>query len=542
MTSRYPAKKAGYVLPNATANATAVVPVVPVNEANANAILATPTSLNTERTYMLFTKNFIQQPPDYNDYDAVLDTIIRSDKLTNLHYTGYKYVVTNEFSKPSSAMNNLIMVDKDVWFNIEECKINDKSGELTRLTFRIHAKAHTLQHLKDYVSRCRDAYAVNINDKLGTNKTYYFDHITPENFENTDQVIFEQGVFESNKTFDNLFYAEKDIVQQRVEHFINNSEWYKTHGIPHMLGFMLHGLPGTGKTSTIKAMANKTGRHVINVRLSEIKTKTCLKKLFCNETIHIIDPHTRQKDSIHVPINKRLYVVEDIDAMSELVRKREYKNKIPKQDDFNEDEASASASASANDNVESGEYDDYETEAELEKYLADVFTKEKIETKKEAKIKNDRDKVTFSDLLNILDGTLEFPGRMICFTTNHLTVIDSALIRPGRIDMIIEFLNASRVDIQNMMEHFYDLQDMDSELFEVIKDCAISPAKIVQIMFKHMHDPDSALHEISVISKLESSLVSKAALKLNDIPMPETKKNLVSKKYIARTASANIFK
>jgi hypothetical protein len=114
MTSRYPAKKAGYVLPNATANATAVVPVVPVNEANANAILATPTSLNTERTYMLFTKNFIQQPPDYNDYDAVLDTIIRSDKLTNLHYTGYKYVVTNEFSKPSSAMNNLIMVDKDV--------------------------------------------------------------------------------------------------------------------------------------------------------------------------------------------------------------------------------------------------------------------------------------------------------------------------------------------------------------------------------------------------------------------------------------------
>jgi hypothetical protein len=518
MSSRYPAKKAGNVLSNVSVNEVSQV----------NEVSEMPKSLNAERTYMLFTKNFIQQTPDYNDYDAVLDTIIRSDKLTNLHYTGYKYVVTNEFSKPSSAMNNLIMVDKDVWFNIEECKINDKSGELSRLTFRIHAKAHTLQHLKDYVSRCRDAYAVNINDKLGTNKTYYFDHITPENFENTDMAIFEQGVFESNKTFDNLFYAEKDIVQQRVEHFINNSDWYKTHGIPHMLGFMLHGLPGTGKTSTIKAMANKTGRHVINVRLSEIKTKTCLKKLFCNETIHIIDPHTRQKESIHVPINKRLYVVEDIDAMSELVRKREYKNKIHKQDDLNEDEDETNDAA---------EYPDCETEAELEKYMADVFNKEKIETKKESKIKEDRDKVTFSDLLNILDGTLEFPGRMICFTTNHLTVIDSALIRPGRIDMIIEFLNASRVDIKNMMEHFYDLQDMDSELFEVIKDCAISPAKIVQIMFKHMHDPDSALHEIGVISKLESSLVSKAALKLNEIPMPETKKNLVSKKSIASLGS-----
>ena len=29
-------------------------------------------------------------------------------------------------------------------------------------------------------------------------------------------------------------------------------EWYDRKGMPYMLGLLLHGLPGTGKTSTIK--------------------------------------------------------------------------------------------------------------------------------------------------------------------------------------------------------------------------------------------------------------------------------------------------
>lgn len=37
-------------------------------------------------------------------------------------------------------------------------------------------------------------------------------------------------------------------------------------------------------------------------------------------------------------------------------------------------------------------------------------------------------------LLNVLDGVVETPGRIVIMTTNHPETLDPALIRPGRID------------------------------------------------------------------------------------------------------------
>lgn len=46
--------------------------------------------------------------------------------------------------------------------------------------------------------------------------------------------------------------------------------------------------------------------------------------------------------------------------------------------------------------------------------------------------------VTFTQgLLNVLDGVVDTPGRMVIMTTNHVDTLDSALIRPGRIDKTI---------------------------------------------------------------------------------------------------------
>lgn len=42
---------------------------------------------------------------------------------------------------------------------------------------------------------------------------------------------------------------------------------------------------------------------------------------------------------------------------------------------------------------------------------------------------------TLSDLLNVLDGTQETPGRMLIMTTSHPEALDPALTRPGRADV-----------------------------------------------------------------------------------------------------------
>lgn len=34
----------------------------------------------------------------------------------------------------------------------------------------------------------------------------------------------------------------------------------------------------------------------------------------------------------------------------------------------------------------------------------------------------------------MLDGVVDTPGRIVVMTTNHVDVLDPALIRPGRID------------------------------------------------------------------------------------------------------------
>lgn len=44
---------------------------------------------------------------------------------------------------------------------------------------------------------------------------------------------------------------------------------------------------------------------------------------------------------------------------------------------------------------------------------------------------------TLQGLLNVLDGVVDTPGRIVVLTTNLVDVLDRALIRPGRIDKTI---------------------------------------------------------------------------------------------------------
>lgn len=63
--------------------------------------------------------------------------------------------------------------------------------------------------------------------------------------------------------------------------------------------------------------------------------------------------------------------------------------------------------------------------------------------------------VTFSGLLNVLDGVTSTEERVIFMTTNHIERLDPALIRPGRVDVKTYIGNATPHQIEKMWQRFY---------------------------------------------------------------------------------------
>jgi chaperone BCS1 len=69
--------------------------------------------------------------------------------------------------------------------------------------------------------------------------------------------------------------------------------------------------------------------------------------------------------------------------------------------------------------------------------------------------------VTFSGLLNALDGVGSAEGRIIFLTTNHVERLDEALIRPGRVDLPVRFGEATAYQMEHLWDRFYADVDHD---------------------------------------------------------------------------------
>lgn len=64
-------------------------------------------------------------------------------------------------------------------------------------------------------------------------------------------------------------------------------------------------------------------------------------------------------------------------------------------------------------------------------------------------------RVTFSGLLNCLDGVASTEARIVFMTTNYLERLDPALIRPGRVDFKEYVGHCSRHQLEQMYMRFY---------------------------------------------------------------------------------------
>jgi len=176
-----------------------------------------------------------------------------------------------------------------------------------------------------------------------------------------------------------LFLEEAmyDRVLNKIDQFSSDKtkKIYRRLNLPYKLNVLLHGPPGTGKTSFIEVMASNLKR---NIRFMQITPKIT-DDLFSSAVTQLGD--------------NDILVCEDIDCLF-----------VDRKD-------------------------------------------------------NDSDKnaMTFSGLLNSLDGINGGKNGLIVFlTTNYKCRLDSALTRPGRIDITEEFKYMDKEAIQRMIKFYFE--------------------------------------------------------------------------------------
>ena len=407
-----------------------------------------------ERIFQNANSKGTQQPTtSLTRMDAVVNYITTIPVIRNLICMSQHDYLPHEFEP--------LMIEPDIYFQLTELKYDD--GSLQTIKFKLFCYDHEVQYLQAFVDKCNADYERRMINKLGTN-LYFFDMVTnsknKRSMQNplpTTHLMYTKHKFHTTRSFDNVFFEQRQKVKNHVSFFLNRKDWYEAKGIPYTLGFMFHGEPGTGKTSSVKAIANTARRHIINVHLSEIKSKAQLRHLFFNDEIHVMNGSTTERYTI--PVHERLYVIEDIDAMGDEILRREWKKPTIV--------------------IEQPKVEVKGSDAWMQNRLQEEDEKEPID---------------LSFLLNLLDGTLEASGRILCISSNFPERIDRALIRPGRIDMIIHFKKCNRNILKEMVNSFYS-QEFEEWTTEEL-DYKWSPAEVNQILFRNFENPETAKNEL----------------------------------------------
>ncbi|MEW5308389.1 MAG: hypothetical protein WDW38_000355 [Sanguina aurantia] len=317
--------------------------------------------------------------------------------------------------------------------------------------------------------------------------------------------VYKRYKLSEEKVFASFFHPDKAAILSLVEQFMKKKGKFGIPGYPQKLGFLLHGPPGTGKTSFIKALAQYTRRSVISIPLTKIETNQQLVDLMYDEGVTVEnDPGN---SAIRLPYSKTIFVMEDVDAASTIVHRRAEASggttEQPLAGSQSRRDLPANAPSKAPLGSADGKEEEEEDDSSDSRRKGKTLRPSTLPPPQQASLGGasragawgceqrswaqlgrsmfkDNDELNLAGLLNVLDGVVDTPNRIVIMTTNFPEKLDPALIRPGRINKKI-YMGRIRVDDALLMiRHYFGEVPLGlaSRLREVFIDEDMSPAEM----------------------------------------------------------------
>lgn len=280
-------------------------------------------------------------------------------------------------------------------------------------TIVLESKTLNIEKLQSYVK------TICTVSNLGVNK-YTIYHSVKHKRKDYCVVKWNSCTITSSKSIHNTILSA-DVNENMIgdiEWFMNNEEWHTKRGIPYKRGYVIHGPPGTGKTSIVKSLANHYQMPIFSPSIEELDDDSL------NQLVSDINHLSNGK--------KYILLFEDVDTSS-------------------------------------------------------LFKKDLFHYRKK--------QLTISNFLNILDGIMEAYGRITIMTMNNtqLTQEFPAIVRPGRIDKIINVTYCDADQICRLFMNFYPDKEIDINLVKIHEN-NVCPAQIVKICQTNNNDPLKTLN------------------------------------------------